>query len=63
MREAMYKNRIRGGSVGRSGPLTAKPIAIQDAKRKFGGCAQKAVELISGTFGERLKNVGALFIG
>ena len=28
--------------------MTAKPISIKDAKRKFGGCAQKAVELISG---------------
>jgi hypothetical protein len=28
--------------------MIAKPISIKDAKRKFGGCAQKAVELISG---------------
>jgi hypothetical protein len=27
--------------------MIAKPISIKDAKRKFGGCAQKAVELIS----------------
>ena len=28
--------------------MIAKPISIKGAKRKFGGCAQKAVELISG---------------
>ena len=28
--------------------MIAKPISIKDAKRKFGGCAQKAVELIAG---------------
>jgi len=28
--------------------MIAKPISIKDAKRKSGGCAQKAVELISG---------------
>ncbi len=28
--------------------MIAKPISTKDAKRKFGGCAQKAVELISG---------------
>jgi hypothetical protein len=28
--------------------MVAKPISIKDAKRKFGGCAQKAVDLISG---------------
>jgi hypothetical protein len=28
--------------------MIAKPISIKDAKRKFGGCAQKAVDLISG---------------
>ncbi len=28
--------------------MIAKPISINDAKRKFGGCALKAVELISG---------------
>jgi hypothetical protein len=28
--------------------MIAKPISIKDAKRKFGGCAQKAVELTSG---------------
>jgi hypothetical protein len=28
--------------------MIAKPISIKDAKRKFGGCAWKASELISG---------------
>jgi len=28
--------------------MIAKPISIKDARRKFGGCAQKAVELTSG---------------
>ena len=28
--------------------MIAKPISIKDAKRKFGGCARKAIELISG---------------
>ena len=28
--------------------MTAKPISIKGAKRKFGGCARKAVELTSG---------------
>ncbi len=28
--------------------MIAKPISINDAKRKFGGCALKAIELISG---------------
>ena len=28
--------------------MIAKPISIKDAKRKFGGCAWKAIELISG---------------
>jgi hypothetical protein len=28
--------------------MIAKPISIKDAKRKFGGCAGKAIELISG---------------
>ena len=28
--------------------MVAKPISIKDAKRKFGGCALKAIELISG---------------
>jgi len=28
--------------------MIAKPISIKGAKRKFGGCAQKAVELTSG---------------
>jgi len=28
--------------------MIAKPISIKDAKRKFGGCARKASELISG---------------
>lgn len=27
---------------------TAKPISIKDARRKFGGCAWKAVSLTSG---------------
>jgi hypothetical protein len=28
--------------------MVAKPISIKDAKRKFGGCAWKAIELIAG---------------
>jgi hypothetical protein len=28
--------------------MIAKPISIKDAERKFGGCAWKAIELISG---------------
>jgi hypothetical protein len=28
--------------------MVAKPISIKDAKRKSGGCAWKAIELISG---------------
>jgi hypothetical protein len=28
--------------------MIAKPISIKDAERKFGGCARKAIELISG---------------
>jgi len=28
--------------------MIAKPISIKGAERKFGGCAQKAVELTSG---------------
>jgi hypothetical protein len=28
--------------------MAAKPISIKGAKRKFGGCAWKAVELIGG---------------
>jgi hypothetical protein len=28
--------------------MVAKPISIKDAKRKFGGGAWKAIELISG---------------
>lgn len=31
-----------------SGQLTAKPISIKGAKRRSGGCAQKAVELTPG---------------
>ena len=31
-----------------SGQLNAKPISIKGARRKFGGCARKAVELTSG---------------
>jgi hypothetical protein len=31
-----------------SRPRIAKPKSIKDAKRKFGGCAQKAVELTLG---------------
>jgi len=31
-----------------SGQLTAKSISIKDAKRRFGGCARKAVELTPG---------------
>ena len=28
--------------------MIAKPISIKDAKRKFGGCARKAMALITG---------------
>ena len=28
--------------------MIAKPVSIKNAERKFGGCAQKAVELTSG---------------
>jgi hypothetical protein len=28
--------------------MIAKPISIKDAERKFGGCAWKAIGLISG---------------
>ena len=31
-----------------SGPMIVKPISSKDTKRKFGGCAWKAIELISG---------------
>ena len=31
-----------------SGQLTAKSISIKDAKRRFGGCARKAVGLTPG---------------
>jgi hypothetical protein len=31
-----------------SGQLTAKSISIKGAKRRFGGCAQKAAELTPG---------------
>ena len=31
-----------------SGQLTAKSISIKGAKRRFGGCAQKTVELTPG---------------
>ena len=31
-----------------SGPMAAKPMSIKDAKRKFAGCAWKAIELSSG---------------
>ena len=58
MCESMDKNRIQGASVGRAGNLPQSPwlrsrhcfaaISIKDAKRRFGGCAQKATELTSG---------------
>ena len=31
-----------------NGQLTTKSISIKDAKRRFGGCARKAVELTPG---------------
>jgi hypothetical protein len=46
--EPMNKNRIRGVSVGRASARFAKSISIKDAKRRFGGCALKVVELTSG---------------
>jgi hypothetical protein len=44
----MDKNRIRGIRRWASGQRTAKPISIQGAGCKSGGCALKAVELTSG---------------
>ena len=46
--ESMNKNRIQGASARTSGQLTAKSISIKDAKRRFGDCARKAVELTPG---------------
>ena len=47
-REPMDKNRIRGMRCRTSGHMTAKSISIKGTGCKFGGCAQKAVELTSG---------------
>jgi hypothetical protein len=44
----MYKKPDMRRERRASGPRIAKPIAIKDAKRKFGGYARKAIELISG---------------
>src|SRR2546427_6537462 len=51
--ESMNKNRIQGASAGRAGnlprsPYPSKSISIKDAKRRFGDCARKAVELTPG---------------
>ena len=46
--ESMDKNRIQGASAGRAGNLLAKSISIKGAKRRFGDCARKAVELTPG---------------
>jgi hypothetical protein len=48
MCESMDKNRILGAGAGRAGKLTAKSISIKGAKRRSGGCAQKAAELTPG---------------
>jgi len=47
-REPMDKNRIRGMRCRTSGHMSAKSISIKGTGCKFGGCAQKAVELTSG---------------
>jgi len=47
-REPMNKNRIWGIRCRMSRQLTAKSISIKGTGCKFGGCARKAVELISG---------------
>ena len=44
----MYKNRIRGIRCRTSLQLTAKSISIKGTGCKFGGCALKAVSLITG---------------
>jgi hypothetical protein len=44
----MDKNRIRGIRCRASGQMTAKPLSIQGAGCKFGGCVRKAVEITSG---------------
>ena len=44
----MDKNRIRGLRRRTSGQLIAKSITIKGAGGKFGGCALKAVILITG---------------
>jgi hypothetical protein len=46
--ESMDKNRITRRQRRTSGQLTAKSISIKDAKRRFGDCARKAVELTPG---------------
>src|SRR6476646_1799581 len=46
--EPMNKNRIRGVSAERAGKRIAKSISINDAKRRSGGCAPKAIELTPG---------------
>jgi len=47
-REPLYKKADLRRERRASGPRFAKPLSIKDAKRKFGGCAWKALELISG---------------
>jgi hypothetical protein len=44
----MDKNRIRGLRRRTSWPMTAKSMTIKGAGGKFGGCALKAVVLITG---------------
>jgi hypothetical protein len=46
--EPMCKNRMCGIRRRANWPVTAKPVSIRGAGCKFGGCAQKAVELTSG---------------
>jgi hypothetical protein len=47
-REPMNKNRMKRRERWASGQLTAKPISIENAERKSGGCAWKAARLTSG---------------
>ena len=48
MCELMDKNRILRRERWTSGRLVAKSIFIKDAKRRFGNCARKAIELTPG---------------
>jgi hypothetical protein len=48
MREPMDKNRIVGIRCRTSEPMVAKSTSIKGTGCRFGGCAQKAVELTSG---------------